>query len=429
MPETLDQWLEHQQRQHVRSVALGLDRVRTVWEALGAPRPAPLVITVGGTNGKGSVVAYLQAMLRARNLKVGAYTSPHLVRYNERVTVDAQEASDRALCDAFARIECARGMVPLTYFEYGTLAALLLFAESLVDIALLEVGLGGRLDAVNIIDADAAIVTTIGIDHVDYLGPDRDSIGREKAGIARRGRPLVLGSRDMPIGLLSAARAAGAEIAQIGTDFDVFLRSGKLIWDVIPPLHSFAMESPIREPVALDRLPIAGQRQYDNVASALAALWALRERLGWNSRAYALGLQQAQLKGRLQSLGGRPEVIVDVAHNPQAAGELAAWLDAQTHRTTHAVFSALADKDIAGIAAAIGTRIDHWHVCGILDAGARGSDAAHVAATLRSVLPQAIISEHLNVSSALAGARKVATDAARILAFGSFHVAGTVLRG
>ncbi len=429
MPETLDQWLEHQQRQHVRSIALGLDRVRTVWEALGAPRPAPLVITVGGTNGKGSVVAYLQAMLRARKLKVGAYTSPHLVRYNERVTIDAQEASDRALCDAFARIERARGMVPLTYFEYGTLAALLLFAESHVDVALLEVGLGGRLDAVNIIDADAAIVTTIGIDHVEYLGPDRDSIGREKAGIARPGRPLVLGSRDMPTGLLRAAQAAGAEIIRLGVDFDLFARSGGLFWDFCVPGRALATEPPTSGLVALERLPIAGQQQYTNAAAALAALWALRGRLGWESRAYALGLQQARLKGRLQSLGGHPEVIVDVAHNPQAAVELAAWLDAQAPCVTHAVFSALADKDIAGIVSALGTRIDHWHVCGIADAGVRGSNVAHVTAALQGALPHATISRHSDPCSALAEARAVASGNARIVAFGSFHVVGAILRG
>ncbi|MHB1993403.1 bifunctional folylpolyglutamate synthase/dihydrofolate synthase, partial [Metallibacterium scheffleri] len=185
LPDTLADWLEYQQRQHAQPIALGLQRVRMVWQALGAPSPARCVISVGGTNGKGSTVAFLEAMLRARGLRVGAYTSPHLLRYNERVRIDAREADDAALCAAFARIEQARGAIPLTYFEYGTLAALLLFADARLEVALLEVGLGGRLDAVNIIDADAAIVTTIGIDHTEYLGADRDSIGREKAGIAR----------------------------------------------------------------------------------------------------------------------------------------------------------------------------------------------------------------------------------------------------
>ena len=200
----LSDWLDYQQRVHPRAIELGLDRVRAVWKRLGAPSPARTVITVGGTNGKGSTVAFLQAMLRADGRRVGAYTSPHLLRYNERVRIDGAEATDAALVAAFERIERARGEVALTYFEYGTLAALVLFADAGLDVALLEVGLGGRLDAVNLIDADAAVVTTVDIDHQDWLGNDRDSIGREKAGVFRAGRPAIIGDGDAPRGLVAS---------------------------------------------------------------------------------------------------------------------------------------------------------------------------------------------------------------------------------
>lgn len=427
LPDTLDDWLDYQQRQHAQPIALGLQRVRAVWQALGAPPPARYVISVGGTNGKGSTVAFLEAMLRARGLRVGAYTSPHLLRYNERVRIDARDADDADLCAAFVRIEQARGATPLTYFEYGTLAALLLFADARLDVALLEVGLGGRLDAVNIIDADAAIVTIIGIDHIEYLGADRDSIGREKAGIARAGRPLILGSRDVPDGLLKAAMDAGAAVLRLGQDFEIVPQVDAWRWSTLARAAYDPPDAEEADAVNVPELPLAGPHQPDNAAAALAALWALRQRLGWAPQDYAKGIALARLPGRLQSLGGTPELIVDVAHNPQAAAELAAWLDAQPRVLTHAVFSALADKDIAGIGAALGARIAHWHVCGILDAGTRGLDAVSVAARLRAALPQAAISLHADVHAALAAARAALPVSGRVLAFGSFHIAGAVL--
>jgi dihydrofolate synthase/folylpolyglutamate synthase len=427
LPDTLADWLEYQQRQHVQPIALGLQRVRMVWQALGAPSPARCVISVGGTNGKGSTVAFLEAMLRARGLRVGAYTSPHLLRYNERVRIDAREADDAALCAAFARVEQARGATPLTYFEYGTLAALLLFADARLDVAVLEVGLGGRLDAVNIIDADAAIVTTIGIDHTEYLGADRDSIGREKAGIARAGRPLVLGSCDVPEGLSTTALDAGATLLRLGLDFDIAARGGGWRWSTSPDAAQALPDAGESTAVDLPELSLAAPHQPDNAAAALAALWALRQCLGWAPQDYARGIAAVRLPGRLQVLDDAPELIVDVAHNPQAAAGLATWLDAQPRVLTHAVFSALADKDIAGIGAALGARIAHWHVCGILDAGTRGLDAASVAARLRMALPQAAISLHADVPAALAAARAALPAYGRVLAFGSFHIAGAVL--
>ena len=211
-PQTLDQWLDRQLRSHPREIELGLDRVRSVWQRLGAPAPASIVITVGGTNGKGSTVAFLESILRAGGHRVGAFTSPHLLRYNERIRVQGADASDSMLVAVFDRIEHARGETPLTYFEFGTLAALLIFAESSLDIAILEVGLGGRLDAVNIIDADAAIVTTIDLDHQDWLGHDREVIGREKAGIFRNGRPAIIGEPDPPQALIADLQARLSEL-------------------------------------------------------------------------------------------------------------------------------------------------------------------------------------------------------------------------
>ena len=431
MSRTLAEWLDYQQRVHPRAIELGLERVRAVWQCLGAPRPAPVVISVGGTNGKGSTVAFLQAMLVASGKRVGAYTSPHLLRYNERVHLAGRDASDDALCAAFARIEAARGDVALTYFEFGTLAALLLFAEAALDAALLEVGLGGRLDAVNLIDADVAIVTTVDLDHQDWLGRDRDSIGREKAGIFRPGRPAVIGECDPPRGLLAAAAEARTRVLRAGRDFDVRVQGGGLVWRSQGNAEKSAAAA--AEPgsmVTIGALGLEAPHQIDNAAAALAALWALRDRLGWDAGACAAGLAQARLPGRLQRLADAPELRVDVAHNPQAARELAAWIDAHPARgRTLAVFSALADKDIAGIAAALGERITHWHVAGIGDAGARGMDADTVTARLATVIPADRRSTHADLAAALAVARAAATAQDRIVAFGSFHVVAAVLAG
>ncbi|WP_306673896.1 Mur ligase family protein, partial [Tahibacter caeni] len=227
----LQQWLDYQLGVHLRGVDLGLARVGEVWRRLGAPRPAPVVVTVAGTNGKGSTVAFLEAMLAAGGYRVAAYTSPHVLAYNERVRIAGADADDAALTDAFERIEAARGDVPLTYFEFGTLAALLLFADAMLDVAVLEVGLGGRLDAVNLIDADAAIVTTIALDHQDWLGSDRDSIGREKAGVARAGRPLVLAETDPPEGLLQALAERGADVIRAGRDYAVAPAAAGWYWN------------------------------------------------------------------------------------------------------------------------------------------------------------------------------------------------------
>jgi dihydrofolate synthase / folylpolyglutamate synthase len=413
----LTAWLDHQQRVHPRAIELGLDRVRAVWQRLGAAKPADVVIAVGGTNGKGSTVAFLEAMLRADGRRVGAYMSPHLLRYNERVRIDGADVPDGALVDAFERIEAARGDIALTYFEYGTLAALLIFAAEKIDVALLEVGLGGRLDAVNIVDADAAIVTTIDIDHQDWLGNDRDSIGREKAGIFRTGRPAIVGEAEPPRGLLAEAARVGADIRRAGRDFHVESDAGGWRWKS----GDFVL--------ALPEPSLEASCQHANAAAAIAVLHALRDRLGWNASAIARGVAGAHIGARLQRFACSPGLIVDVAHNPQAARVLAAWL--ATHAAkgrTLAVFGALADKDVRGIVEPLNGRVDAWHLAGLAHDSPRGLTSAALVDRVRSAGARVDIEgSHDDVASALAAAFEGARPDDRVVAFGSFFVAAAAL--
>jgi dihydrofolate synthase/folylpolyglutamate synthase len=421
---TLTDWLDHQQRVHPNAIELGLDRVREVWRRLGAPAPAPLVITIGGTNGKGSTVAFLEAMLAADGKRVGAYTSPHLLRYNERVRVLGRDADDALLVDAFERIEDACGAdsiepIALTYFEYGTLAALWIFSHARLDVALLEVGLGGRLDAVNLIDADAAIVTTIDLDHQDWLGADRDSIGREKAGIFRPGVPAIVGESDPPKALLDAATRIGARLQVAGRDFRFDRRAGRAGWH----WRSEGIE------LALPMPALAAPCQLANAAAAIAALAALRDRLGWNPVAIAQGVKAAQVGARLQHFAGEPELIVDVAHNPQAARALADWLRATPNAgRTLAVFGALGDKDVGGIVAALSGLIDAWYLAGLDLDSPRGLSAEALQARLVAAnAGGSAVTAHANVPAALDAAHGAAQEGDRVLAFGSFFVAAAAL--
>ncbi|MDQ3205399.1 MAG: bifunctional tetrahydrofolate synthase/dihydrofolate synthase, partial [Pseudomonadota bacterium] len=364
MTRTLNEWLDHIERIHPKSIEMGLERVRVVAGALGLQRPAACVITVGGTNGKGSTVAFIETIAREAGLRVGAYTSPHLLAYNERVRINGVEASDEAVVGAFEAIEAARGEAALTYFEYGTLAALWLFQRSALDLAVLEVGLGGRLDATNLIDPDVAVITTVDLDHQDYLGPDRESIGREKAGIARAWKPLVLGDDDPPSSVLRRAYAIGASAIRAGCDF--FFEpleggDGRWRWREV----GFEIDLPAPALVA------PSQRR--NAAVAIAALRA--SDLAIPDDALVRGVARARIAARLERFDvDGLQILVDVAHNPQAARDLAAWLEASPiGGETHAVFAALGDKDVAGVVEAIAERIDHWHLAGLADAGARGT--------------------------------------------------------
>lgn len=434
--KTLTEWLEYQQHIHAQGIDLGVDRVRAVWQRMGGARPAPVVVTVGGTNGKGSSVAFLEAMLRAGGMRVGAYTSPHILRYNERVRVDGADVDDATLVAAFERVEAARGDTTLTYFEFGTLAALDVFARAGLDVALLEVGLGGRLDAVNIIDADCSVVVTVDLDHMEYLGPDRESIGREKAGILRAGRPAILGETNPPQSVLDHARDIGAQVEVLGRDFGWEPQPGALRWWHRDPRQARYV-APAGGPgggvIVHDTLALEGAFQFHNAAAAVAALSALGDRVRWDVRALEKSHQPVTgaplLAGRLQHLSSRPDLVVDVGHNPQAARELAHWLDRHSvPGITRAVFGALADKDIEAVVAAVGARIDRWYLAGLRDESPRGETTPRLAARVRSVLPSAPCGEFPDIEAALAVARADASPEDRIIAFGSFHVVAPVLR-
>jgi dihydrofolate synthase/folylpolyglutamate synthase len=422
MQRTLSDWLDYQQRIHARGIDLGLERVREVWRRMGAPAIARTVVTVGGTNGKGSTVAFLEAMLRAGGLHAGAYTSPHILRYNERVRINDADAGDYALIAAFERIEAARTdgageSIPLTYFEFGTLAAFDLFARADLDVALLEVGLGGRLDAVNIVDADAAIVTTVDLDHMEWLGNDRESIGREKAGIFRAGRPAIIGESDPPHSLAAEARRIGARLLRAGHEYTTRPDGEHWAWRC--------------DDETLD-LPLPGlpaHSQVANAAAAITALHALRDRLAWNPRTIAQGVREAKVAGRLQCIADAPQVIVDVAHNPQAARELARWLEANpVSGKTVAVFGALGDKDVSGIVRPLDAHFAHWHLVGLENDSPRGLAVAELAQRVRDVAPGASFSEHADVPSALSAARAQANAHDRILVFGSFFMVAAAMR-
>lgn len=403
--DDLDAWLRRLERGHPQTIAMGLDRVGRVWRALGAPRPGARVVTVGGTNGKGSTVAFLEAAASAAGLRVGCYTSPHLHRYNERVRIAGQDVDDATLVAAFERVERARGGIALTYFEAGTLAAFLVLAAAGIDLAVLEVGLGGRLDAVNLIDAEVAVVTTVALDHQDWLGDSRAAIAVEKAGIARAGRPLLVGERDAEPALLAAVEAIGARPLRLGRDHD---------WLPGPPPLCLLAERRVELP---DRLPLAAPAQWDNATTALAALHALDA--GIDLAAAARGLAKARLPGRLQVADGDPRVVLDIGHNPQAAAELARWLAAQDG-TTDAVFSALADKDLAGVVSPLLAHVRIWHLAGLAGDSPRGLTVDALARRLADLLPAGRVRLHADVPTALAAARAGAAADGRILVFGSF---------
>lgn len=407
---TIAGWLQWLESAHARPIDLGLERIASVAERLGVNGSLGCpTVTVGGTNGKGSTVAFLTAMLRAAGYKVGTYTSPHLQLFNERIAINGEPVSDAVLLAAFEAVEAERQEVSLTYFEFTTLAAFVVFRDAKLDAAVLEVGLGGRLDAVNLIDADVAVVTSVGIDHVDFLGPDRERIGFEKAGIFRAGRPAICGDREPPAALVAHAEALRAVLQVRGREFDVELHPGGWSWWR-------------HDGLVLTELPLP-YLALDNATSALAALqclplevpeWAVRE-----------GLRSATLPGRFEVYwidGVR--VVLDVAHNPHGAEFLMRRLgETATGGRLHAVFAMLGDKDAAGVLEACLGHVDAWYVTALT--GPRARPAAALAEMVRQAGGY-VAATTATVIEALRLARQAAAPGDTILVFGSFYTVGAV---
>jgi len=375
---------------------------------------AATVLTVGGTNGKGSACAYLDSILRAAGYETGLFTSPHLARYNERIRVCGREIDDEALLAAFAEIDAARGETSLTYFEWNTLAALVAFARARVDVAVLEVGMGGRLDAVNLLDADAAAVVSVGLDHREWLGSTVEAIGFEKAGIFRHGRPAIFGGRLLPRSIAAHAAAIGARLRRIGTDFDYVERADG--WDYVG-FGSRRRELPLPA--------LAGVSQLGNAAVALAMLESVEPALLVPDEAVRAGLGSVRLAGRFQVIPGSPEWILDVAHNAEAAASLAASLAARPHEgRTIAVCGILADKDVEAIVAALAPQVGRWIAVG-LD-GPRALAPAELARRIGQAGARSVVAV-ADVAAGLAQARVDCGPGDRVIVFGSFLAVGPAL--
>lgn len=416
MKELAD-WLAHCERLHPKTIDLGLERVREVAQRLGLHFDCP-VVTVAGTNGKGSTCAMLEAVALQAGYRTGVYTSPHLVHFEERCRIAGEIVRPQELVPHFERVEAARAGATLTYFEFTTLAILSLMAASGLDVAILEVGLGGRLDAVNVIDTDCAIVTSIDLDHMDYLGPDRESIGREKAGILREGKPAIVSDPMPPHSLLQYAGAIGADLWLLGRDFN--FSGDKQQW---------AWAGRGRRHPGLAYPALRGANQLLNASGVLAALEALRPRLPVTAQAIRNGLAMVELPGRFQIVPGQPTLVLDVAHNPHSVAALAANLDAMGfYPTTHAVFGAMGDKDLAPMLAKIGPLVDRWYFSDLPTPRAASAQDLLQRWRAQPGRREVPASTHTNPEDALAAAVAAAEPADRILVFGSFYTVGGVLQ-
>ena len=419
-PDSLPDWLAYLESLHPKGQAgieLGLTRIMRVKVALAQVQHCPLII-VGGTNGKGSTCAYLESIYRASGYRTGCYTSPHLLAYNERVRIDGVPVADADLCAAFARVEAARqraGNVMLTYFEFGTLAAWEIFAARRVEAAILEVGLGGRLDAVNIYTPDCAIVTGIALDHTDWLGATREAIGFEKAGIFRAGRPAICADAEPPQSLCNHAATLGADLRLIGRDFS--FRRANADWMFVSSEE------------AVEHLPfpvLRGDFQLRNAAAALAAVQCLQKRLPTTLAALAQGICNARVRGRFERVQEKPAIILDVAHNPQAIGELARNLDEMpVAGKTLAVVGMLADKDIAGALAALDGKVDVWLLTSLPETP-RGAPASTIRDAVIGLGGQ--VELFPAPAAAFARAAGLAGENDRIIICGSFYTVAAAIR-
>ncbi|CDL82487.1 bifunctional tetrahydrofolate synthase/dihydrofolate synthase [Xenorhabdus szentirmaii] len=405
-------WLSYLGNLHTKAIDMGLERVGKLGNQLGLLNPAPKVITVSGTNGKGTTCHTLESVFLAAGLKVGVYSSPHLVRYTERVRIQGKEPTEQDFCRVFADIEAQRGDISLTYFEYGTLAALQLFKEADLDVVILEVGLGGRLDATNIVDADIAAITSIALDHTDWLGNDREHIGREKAGIFRRGRFAVVGELDMPLSIAEVADELGAKLFRRGPDWNFSADENSWNWST---------EGQQFDGLPIPNLPLA------NAATAMGVIHCLLQQddkvsRAINEQAIHSGLRNAQLPGRFQIIRENPRVILDVAHNPHAAGYLVqklAELPRSPNSKIRGVVGMLEDKDIAGTLACLSQQIDEWYCASLHEL--RGAEAS----VLAGYLAQA--RTFTEVEPAWQQAMEEASAQDIIVVCGSFHTVAHVM--
>ena len=419
LPKTLPDWLARCERMHPTEIEMTLTRVRCVKERLGLAFSTP-VIAVAGTNGKGSTCAMLESIALQAGYRVGLYSKPHLVHFEERCRINGQMIDGKALLPHFEAVEQARGEVSLTYFEFTLLAIARLMAMRALDLVILEVGMGGRLDAVNVFDADCAIITSIDLDHTEYLGTDREAIGIEKAGIMRHGRPVIVSDPVPPQSLSDEAQRIGADLWQLGRDFN--FNGDKQQW-------SWAGRSKRFNAMAYPAL--RGANQLLNAAGVLAAFEALRQQLPVSAQAVRNGFAQVELPGRFQTIAGQPTLVLDVAHNPHAVATLAQNLDQMGFfPRTHAVFGIMADKDIAAILTRMAPLVDHWHFTDLpVPRAARADDLAALHGRLALKGPGPVtVACHAQPLQALAAALEAADPADRIVVFGSFYTVGGVLK-
>jgi dihydrofolate synthase/folylpolyglutamate synthase len=417
-PRSLGEWLAHCERLHPKTIDMTLARVHAVRERLGLRFEAP-VVTVAGTNGKGSTCAMLESIALQAGYRVGMYTSPHLVHFEERCRVGGQPVGAPQLLPHFEAVDAARGDAALTYFEFTSLVILRALVEAAPDLVILEVGLGGRLDAVNAVDCDCAVITSIDLDHLEYLGPDRESIGREKAHVMRPGRPAIVSDPLPPRSVIEHGERIGADLWLVGRDFNH--QGDRQQW-------SWAGRG--RRIAGLAYPALRGANQIVNAAGVLAALEALRARLPVPVQAVRTGLALVEWPGRFQILPGQPVLVLDVAHNPHAVAALAVNLDQMGfYPRTHAVFGAMRDKDIAAIVQRMAPLVDHWHCCA-LDTP-RAATPAELAAALAGVAGAptgTTVHCHPDPAAALRAALAAADPADRIVVFGSFYTVGGVLK-
>ena len=412
--DSLTSWLTHLETLHSQTIELGLERVRRVQTQMQLIPHCP-VIVVGGTNGKGSVCAMLTAILSRAGYRVGTYTSPHLLHYNERVALDGKPVSDATLCQSFAAVEVGRGEVSLSYFEFGTLAAVHTFMTQAVDVMVLEVGLGGRLDAVNLFDADCSVIVSVDLDHQDWLGDTREAIGYEKAGIMRAGRPAICADADPPASLLAHANSLGVPLQCIGRDFS-YTHRDPVQWNF---QHGATRHHSLPYPA------LRGAYQLQNASAALAALDALHDQLPVGMGDIRRGLLELEWPGRFQVLPGRPLTILDVGHNPHAVRAMVASLNTLGYAERRfAVFSMLDDKDIASVVVLAREQFDHWFIAPLATSRAVTIEALSTILNAQGVQQ---FSVYADIAAADQAALAKAAENDRIVVFGSFYTVAAVL--